>query len=103
MALTKVRLVTVIAETVLRDEVTATILSLGASGYTVIESEGYGSGGRRAGEIPGRNVRIETIVDEAVGERLVTHLSEQYFNSYSVICFLTDAWVVRKEKYVGKG
>ena len=102
MALSRVKLVTIIAENVLQEEVAEKLMALGATGYTIVESRGHGSADRHAGEIPGQNVRIETLVEEDVANRIADQIANQYFESYSVICFLTDAWVVRYEKYSGK-
>jgi hypothetical protein len=99
MALTKVKLVTIIAESILHDELVATLADMGASGYTTVESHGHGSAGRQAGELPGQGIRIETLVEESVAEKIASYVAEKYFVSYSVICFLVDAWVVRAEKY----
>ncbi len=99
MALSKVKLVTIIAERVLQGEVTAKLTELGATGYTIVQSEGHGSADRHTGEIPGQNVRIETLVEEDLGNVIAEHIAKDYFSSYSVICFLSDAWVVRPEKY----
>lgn len=99
MALSKVKLVTIIAEKVLREELTSKLLELGATGYTVVESEGHGSADRNSGELPGQNVRIETLVEETLSGRIADLIATQYFPHYSVICFLTDVWVVRPDKY----
>ncbi len=102
MALAKVKLVTIIAESILHDELVAHLSELGASGYTTVESHGQGSEGRHAGELPGENIRIETLVDESVAEKIAARVAEKYFASYSVICFIVDAWVVRPGKYRDK-
>lgn len=102
MELTKMRMVTVVAETVLEEQICATLLKLGASGYTVVESRGHGSLGRQAGEIPGQSVRIETVIDEKIAEELVEGLKRDYFDHYSVACFLSDVFVVRRDKYARK-
>ena len=60
---------------------------------------GLGSLGRNAGEIPGINVRIELIVEERVAEDILLGISGEYFNHYSVICFLSEVFVLRESKY----
>ena len=52
-----------------------------------------------AAEIPGINVRIETIVPPEVGDRIVAHIAETYFADYEVIAYLSDVAVVRGDKY----
>jgi nitrogen regulatory protein P-II 2 len=100
MKLTNLKLVTIIAETVLEDQILTAIKQLGAKGYTVVGSHGQGSREMRTGEIPGENIRIETLVSSAVAEKIFEHISQNYFQNYAVVCFMTEASVVRGEKYV---
>jgi nitrogen regulatory protein P-II 2 len=93
------KLVTIIAEPVLEPRITQELRHLGASGFTVVEGRGEGSRGLHAAEIPGNNVRIETVVPPDVADRIVTHLASTYFTSYEVIAYLSDVAVVRGEKY----
>ncbi|MBX9929764.1 MAG: hypothetical protein K2X99_12740 [Gemmatimonadaceae bacterium] len=93
--------VTVIAEPVLEHRLTSELRALGATGFTVVEGHGEGSQGRHAGEIPGENVRIETIVTDAVADRIVTRFAEAYFDDFAMVVYTTRAHVVRGAKYVG--
>jgi nitrogen regulatory protein P-II 2 len=93
------KLVTIIAEPVLETRITQELRSLGASGFTVVEGRGEGSRGIHAAEIPGINVRIETVVPPDVAERIVDHLTSTYFADYEVIAYLSDVQVVRGDKY----
>ncbi len=100
MQTTKLLKVTVIAEAVLRERLIAEILSAGATGYTSAAAEGEGSRHLRSGDLPGDNVRIETIVDESVADRLLTQLTNQYFPHFALIAYVTEVRVIRGEKYV---
>lgn len=93
------KMVTVIAEPVLEQRLVTEIRQLGASGWTVTYGRGEGSRGIHAAEIPGVNVRIETIVSANVADRLVSHMAAHYFVDYEVIAYTTDVGVVRSEKY----
>lgn len=93
------KLVTIIAEPVLEPRIRQELRKLGASGFTVVEGRGEGSRALHAAEIPGINVRIETIVPPEVAERIVTHMATNYFTDYEVIAYLSDVQVVRGEKY----
>ena len=99
MKLTTLKLVTIVAEAVLQDQIIDGLHALGAKGFTLMSSEGQGSQGRRTGEIPGANIRIETLVSPDLAEKIIGYISEHYFEHYAVICFLTDAQVLRGEKY----
>jgi nitrogen regulatory protein P-II 2 len=96
------KLVTIIAEPVLEPRLTAELRQLGATGWTIVEGRGEGSRGIHAAEIPGVNIRVETIVSADVAQRIVSHLATNYFTDYEVIAFVTDVAVVRGEKYASK-
>lgn len=100
MKLTKLKLVTIITEAVLEPQLIQSIKKLGAKGHTAINSHGEGTSGIRSGEIPGENVRIETLVSDQVAEKIMEHLSTEYFKDYALICYVTEAEVLRSEKYL---
>ena len=94
------KLVTIIAEPVLESRITGELRQLGASGWTAVEGRGEGSRGIHAADIPGVNVRIETIVSPDVAERIVAHIASRYFAEYEVIAYVSDVGVIRSRKYV---
>jgi nitrogen regulatory protein PII len=94
------KLVTIVAEPVLEEQLTNLLRRLGARGFTVTESRGEGSRGMRASEVPGQGVRIESVVSEAVADRILEQVARQYFTNYAVIAFVSEVEVVRGEKYV---
>ncbi len=96
------KLVTIIAEPVLEPRLTSEFRQLGATGWTIVEGRGEGSRGIHAAEIPGINIRVETIVTAAVADRIVAHLALNYFDDYEVIAFVTDVAVVRGDKYTSR-
>ncbi len=100
MAAARLKLITIVAETILEERLSRELLSLGATGFTASETRGRGSRGIRTGSIPGESIRIEVIVSETVAGKIVSHLSEHYFPHYAVIAWTTDVDVVRGEKYV---
>jgi nitrogen regulatory protein P-II 2 len=93
------KLITIIAEPVLEARITTELLALGATGFTVVDGRGEGSRALHAAEIPGVNVRIESIVSATVAERIVEQLAIRYFTDYSVIAYVSDVAVVRGAKY----
>ncbi len=95
------KVVTVVAERVLRDRIVREMQELGARGFTIVDATGSGSRGVRASDWEGLNVRIEAIVSDEVAERIVEHVAEQYFEHYAVIAFMHTVEVVRGTKYVG--
>jgi len=59
-------LVTIIAESILRERLVQDVREAGAHGYTITDAEGVGVRERRISEIPGANIRLETIVSQEV-------------------------------------
>ena len=92
------RLVTIIAERVLRDRLLDAIHARGATGHTIWDVHGEGSRGVRAAR-GGPSVKIETVVTPDVADRIATHVRDAYFAHYSVIVYLTDVEVLRGSKY----
>jgi len=94
------KIVTLVAEAVLADQLAADLKRLGATGFTRTDVYGEGSRHLRTGEIPGNNVKIESVVSSDVAQRIVDHVSHAYFENYAVIMYLSDVAVVRGDKYV---
>ena len=93
------KLVTIIAESVIEHRLTVDLLGVGATGFSVVEGRGEGTRHLHASDFPGANVRIETVVQPEVADRILTHLAERYFQDYSIIAYQTDVAVVRSDKY----
>lgn len=100
LPLHRLHLVTIVAETVLRDRITRRLLDWGATGFTVTESSGRGSRGIRTGDVPGEGVRIETLVTPEVAMTILQAVADRYFDDYAVIAWVTEVHVVRGDKYV---
>jgi nitrogen regulatory protein P-II 2 len=98
--LVPLKLVTIIAERVLRSRLVEEVTGLGARGFTLTEVTGEGSRGVRASEWEGANIRLETIVSADVAEHIVTHIAATYFEWHAVIVFVQDVDVVRGDKYL---
>ncbi len=93
------KLVTIIAEHVLREALTTDLKRLGARGYSVGEVEGEGTRGVHAQDWQGKNVRIETVVGADVADRILSHLAATYFRDYSLVAYAATVEVVRSEKF----
>lgn len=99
MGTVPMRLVTIVAEAVLEDSLVAMVRELGATGHTLTEARGEGSRGRRLGEIPGDNIRIEVLLGAAAAEAVLDRLAERFFAEYAVVAWITEVRVSRAEKY----
>lgn len=98
-ARTPVRLVTIVAEAVLQASIVALLKEVGVAGYTIVEAAGEGSRGRRTGEIPGDNVRVETLVAPDTADHLMAAVADRWFADYAIVAWVVDAEVVRGAKY----
>ena len=92
--------VTIIAESLLKDQIIEVTRRHGSTGYTLTKVEGEGSRGVRASDWEGRNVRIETIVNEESADAILMDLSDAYFDDYAVIAWLSKVDVLRGGKFV---
>jgi len=95
-----IKLVTIVTESALADPLIAVLKDHGVTGYTQTDVRGEGSRGRRVGEVPGDNQRIEILTSPAVAERIVNLLAETYFPNYAIVAWVSDVVVLRGDKYV---
>ena len=100
MELVPLKLVTIVAESLLEKRLVEEVKRLGAKGYTITPARGEGSRGIRSVDWEGQNIRLETIVSEEVALRILQRLQEESFPHYAVIAYVENVWVVRGEKYV---
>lgn len=100
MDLVPLKLVTIVAESLLEKKLVEEVKRLGAKGYTIVAARGEGSRGMRSVDWEGQNIRLETIVSEEVALRILQKLQEEYFPHYAVIAYVENVEVVRGEKYV---
>lgn len=90
---------TVVSESLLREELLKLMRKSGAKGFTITQADGEGSRGVRATEWEGPNTRIETIVSAQVADDIIDQLANSYFEDYAVIAWMTDVTVWRAKKF----
>jgi hypothetical protein len=94
------KLLTIICESALEEEVAESLARHGARGHTVTDARGRGTHGLRDGSwSAGANIRIEVLCDEAIALELLTVLEEEYFADYYMVAFLSDVQVLRPRKF----
>ena len=99
METTEIRLLTIVAEEILRDRLLEEIRNADARGFTLTEVTGEGSRHRRVGDVLGGNVKLEVLASPTVADRLLSVLAADYFPQYAVIAYQTNVSVVRGERY----
>ena len=104
MQLYPLKLVTIVGESVIMEEIAERGLELGATGYTMSEVMGHGSrSARNVVETGGaKTLKVEFVVPSDVAVEILTHVSHDYFEHYAVIAWLSDVSVVRGEQYTHK-
>ncbi len=100
METVSLKLVVIVAEAVLEQQLVYDITRLGAKGYTLVRAEGQGHRGMRVGGLEGGNIRLETVVADEVAQKILERLAKHYFSNYAVIVYQSDVGVVRGDKYV---
>jgi len=102
MTLSRFKLVTIITEPILVPEIEKDIRKVGSSGITTTQVHGEGSRHLQSGEIPGSKVKNECVVSPPVAKQIMRHVSENYFENYSVIIYAADIEILRHEKFQEK-
>ena len=83
-----VTLLTIIAETVLKDPIVKLLKNYEVSGYTINQVQGEGSHGRRLGDIAGYNTNIEikTLVSLEVSDAILESIKD-YQGNHAILAF----------------
>ncbi|MDF5730111.1 MAG: hypothetical protein PUP92_19380 [Rhizonema sp. PD38] len=84
-------LLTIIAETVLREAIVNMLKSYGVTGYTITQVQGEGSHGRRMGDMAGYNTNIEikTILSIEESNDILRSIKD-YQGKQAVIAFRSN-------------
>jgi nitrogen regulatory protein P-II 2 len=75
------------------------IHDIGATGYTYYLVRGEGAMGERPRHAEPGNAKIEIICTPDLANRVLEHVSTNYFGNYAMIAFLDDVQVIRGEKF----
>ncbi len=94
------KLVTIICEANLEDELINELKNIGIKGYTISEARGEGARGVRKGDWDqNRNIRIEVVCGPEKAETIAQNLLDNYYENYAVITFISDVNVLRSGKF----
>lgn len=96
----KMKLITIITESVLEHSLEHDLKRLGARGYTITNARGRGHRGvRDAGWEADSNIRVEVISEPKIIDAIAQYLSETYYQDYAIMLYLSDVEVLRSEKF----
>lgn len=94
------KVVTIVTESILEEDICEALTRLGATGYTVTDARGSGSRGvRNAGWSTSGNVRIEVICSVDLARQIEEHMQKFYYENYAMVLFETNVSVLRPEKF----
>jgi nitrogen regulatory protein PII len=93
------RLVTIICEPVLSSAIIELIKTVGASGFTVTDVRGEGSGEKSSGEVPEQKLKIEVVADATLANKIMGEISTVYFENYSIIVYSSEISILRPNKF----
>ena len=94
------KLVTIITEAVLENDLLADLKQLGASGYTVSNAHGSGSRGVRSARwSTNSNIRVEVICSDQLAAKIGDHLRKKYYDNFAMVYFESDIRVLRSSKF----
>ena len=94
------KLVTIITEAALENELLGQLEALGVSGYTITDARGKGSRGiRDAGWTSSSNIRIEVICSKELAAEITRHLHDSYYQHYAMVVYESNVSVLREGKF----
>ncbi len=104
MQLYPLKLVTVVGEAVIMEDIAELGLKLGASGYTISDVSGHGSRSTRNVSSTGgaKTLKVEFVVPTEVATKILEEVSHEYFEHYAIIAWLSDVSVMRGQQYAHK-
>jgi nitrogen regulatory protein PII len=93
------KLVTIVIEQAVESRLVRDLHRIGVKGHTVTKANGSGPHGRRAGEIDGGNVKIETVVSSELRNAIIEHLEQHYLDKYACVVWSSDVTVSREQHF----
>ncbi len=96
------KLVTIITEALLEQELVRDLNRLGVPGYTIVDARGRGHRGvRESGWEHGSNIRVEIVCDTLLADKICAHMKDTYYENYAMIIFMTEVQALRPGKFRG--
>ena len=93
-------LLTIYTETILETRLVELIEEAGATGYTITNARGKGSGGTRSATWDAdASIRVEIICSRNMANELTQVLQDTYYDNFSMVTFITDIEVIRQDKF----
>jgi len=91
--------VVIVTESVLEARLLRDLERCGARGWTIVAARGQGPAHQRLSDVEGGHIRIETLVSDAVAERIWEMLDSEYFRDYAITTWCYPVDVQRVDRY----
>jgi nitrogen regulatory protein P-II 2 len=102
MQLQTLKLITIVAEEVLKEQLIHKVQELGATGCSYHPTQGTGSRSARHDDVFGENFQMKIVCPQDVADKILTHISRHYFEKYAIVTWVMDVDVVRGSQYIKK-
>ena len=100
MQLYTLKLVTIVAEEILKDRLVKRVQELGATGASFHRTQGVGSRSARHNDMFGENIQMKVVCTKEVADAILKYVSVNYFENYAIVAWMGDVEVVRGSHYV---
>jgi nitrogen regulatory protein PII len=101
MHLHTLRLVRIVAEKRLADDLVALLVASGVRGYTYYDAAGFGQHGHRRGATDAdANIIIESLVTDTDAEAILTRVHETFLPRSSLVAYVLEARTLQREKFL---
>ena len=99
MQLSSMKLITVVAEKFIKDQMVQKVLELGATGCSYHPTEGKGLREARHDDMFSENFQLKVVCTADVAERIMQYMATNFFEHYAIVAWLTDVEVVRPKHF----
>jgi nitrogen regulatory protein P-II 2 len=99
MQLEPMKLITIVAEKFIKDQIVSKVLELGATGCSYHPTEGKGLREARHDDAFSENFQLKVVCPADVCERIMTYISEHYFAHFAIVAWVTDVDVLRGKHF----
>ncbi len=99
MQLESMKLITIIAEKFLKDQMIQKVLELGATGCSYHPTEGKGLREARHDDMFSENFQMKVVCPAEVATAIMTYVAENYFEHYAIVAWVTNVDVMRGKHF----
>jgi hypothetical protein len=99
MQLERLKLITFVAEKILKDQLVQKVLELGATGCSYHPTEGKGLREARHDDAFSENIQMKVVCPPDVAEKILAYVAEHFFEHFAFIVWVSDVEVLRGKHF----